>query len=166
MRTVLPHLTPGKPRARVSRSTVPRTAGRPVRFICPDLVGAVDLEVLLPDALDLRDQEVIAHRLLGETPWSCSWLPFLRGWSLLKTRSGSLRRPRLRRLSIARIQASPGVPGMGLSTYPLCATHRRIISPIMPTQTNKATIATAFATLSPRWPRNGCLYTCHANPNP
>jgi hypothetical protein len=34
VRTGLPRITPGKPRSRISRSTVHRVTARPSRFIC------------------------------------------------------------------------------------------------------------------------------------
>ena len=54
VRTTLPRLTPCRPRRFMSRSTVQRATVMRSRLIClPDLIGAVDLHIGLPDPLDL-----------------------------------------------------------------------------------------------------------------
>ena len=61
VRTTLPRITPRSPSRRISRSTVQRATAVPSRCqLPPDLVGAVDLHVGLPDALDLRHQDLVA----------------------------------------------------------------------------------------------------------
>jgi hypothetical protein len=60
VRTTLPRLTPRRPRRRMSRSTVQRaTAAFPVHLF-PDLVRTIDLQVGVPDPLDVRHQGLVA----------------------------------------------------------------------------------------------------------
>jgi hypothetical protein len=44
----------------MSRSTVQRATAIPSDHLLPDLVGAVDLQVDLPDAFDVWNQDIIA----------------------------------------------------------------------------------------------------------
>jgi hypothetical protein len=64
VRTTLPRRTPCKPRRFIKRSTVQRAMTRnalPVH-LQPDLVGAIDLHVGMPDALNVRHQGVVTLR--------------------------------------------------------------------------------------------------------